>query len=408
MGVTIPARRQEVPNRWSSRPGTPYDPEFRARAVELVRTRGLPRAQVARDLGINVETLRLWVKQAEIDAGRRDGPTSDEKAELARLRREVAVLQGGARDPQEGGPVFRRGERDAMSCYRFIAAHAAQHPVALSCRVLGVSRSGYYAWRGRARVGPGAGRRGADRAHRGHPPGQPGDVWQPARPRRTARGGERCGRRRVARLMRAAGLRGCHGQRRRVRTTTPDRQATPAPDRVERAFAPAEVGAPDRLWVADISYVATLEGWLFLAVVLDAFSRQVVGWAMADHLRTELVTDALAMAIRRRRPAAGLIHHSDQGCQYTSLAFGQRLQDGGILPSMGSVGDCFDNAVAEAFFATLKVELLHRQAWPTRAAARLAIFEFIEVWYNRQRRHSTLGYATPAEYEALAKEPAIA
>ena len=208
--------------------------------------------------------------------------------------------------------------------------------------------------------------------------------------------------------MRLAGLRGCHGRRQRVRTTTPDHQALPAPDRVERAFAPAVIGAPDRLWVADISYVPTQEGWLFLAVVLDAFSRRVVGWAMADHLRTELVTAALTMALRRRRPAAGLIHHSDRGCQYTSLAFGQQLREAGILPSVSSTGDCFDNAVAEAFFATIKVELLHRQAWPTRAAAQLASFDYIEVWYNRRRRHSTLGYATPIEFEALAKEPAVA
>ncbi len=167
-------------------------------------------------------------------------------------------------------------------------------------------------------------------------------------------------------------------------------------------------GQPHRLWVADITYVGTLEGWLFLAVVLDAYSRRVVGWAMADHLRTELVTAALTMALRRRRPAAGLIHHSDRGCQYTSLAFGQHLREAGLLPSTGSVGDCFDNAVAEAFFATLKVELVHRRAWATRAAARLAIFEYVEVWYNRQRRHSTLAYATPAAYEALAREPAVA
>jgi putative transposase len=208
--------------------------------------------------------------------------------------------------------------------------------------------------------------------------------------------------------MRQAGVRSCHGQRRHVRTTTPDRQATPVPDRVERAFTPAVVGAPDRLWVADITYVATREGWLFLAVVLDAFSRKVVGWAMADHLRTDLVLSAVGMGIRARRPAAGLVHHSDHGCQYTSLAFGQRLQEAGILPSRGSVGDCYDNVVAESFFATIKVELLHRQVWPTRAAARLAIFEYIAVWYNRQRRHSTLGYLSPAAYEALDTEVAIA
>jgi putative transposase len=295
-----------------------------------------------------------------------------------------------------------------MSCYRFITAHAAQHPVALSCRVLGVSRSGYYAWQGRAA----SARAQADAALSEriaaiHQTSR-GTYGSPRVHAELRAAGERCGRRRVARLMRQAGLRGCHGQRRRVRTTTPDRQATPAPDRVERVFQPPAVGAPDRLWVADITYVATQEGWLYLAVVLDAYSRKVVGWAMAEHLRTELVLDALTMALHQRRPAAGLVHHSDHGCQYTSLAFGQRLQEAGILPSMGSVGDCFDNAVAESFFATLKVELLHRQVWPTRAAARLAIFEYVEVWYNRQRRHSTLAYATPAGYEALARERAIA
>ena len=216
------------------------------------------------------------------------------------------------------------------------------------------------------------------------------------------------GRRRVARLMREVGLRGCHGQRRHVPTTRRDQQATPAPGRVQRAFSPRAIGAPDRLWVADISYVATGEGWLSLAVVLDAFSRRVVGWAMADHLRTELVLDALAMALHHRQTAPELIHHSDHGCQYTSLAFRQKLQEHGVLPSMGTVGDCFDNAVADSFFATLKVALLHRQVWPTRAIARLAIFEFIEVWGNRQRRHATLGYATPTEYEALAQEVLVA
>lgn len=295
-----------------------------------------------------------------------------------------------------------------MSCYRFIAAHAAQHPVALSGRVLGVARSGYYAWRRRA---PSARAQADDRLkerlraiHRT----SRGTYGSPRLHAELRGAGEQCGRRRVARLLREAGLRGCHGQRRHVRTTTRNRQATPAPDRVKRAFAPPAFGGPDRLWVADISYVATREGWLYLAVVLDAFSRRVGGWAMADHLRTELVIAALTMALRHRQPRAGLIHHSDHGCQYTSLAFGQQVQAAGLLPSMGTVGDCFDNAVAESFFATLKVELLHRRAWPTRAAARLAIFEFIEVWYNRQRRHSTLGYTTPTEYEALVWEVATA
>jgi putative transposase len=158
------------------------------------------------------------------------------------------------------------------------------------------------------------------------------------------------------------------------------------------------------VWFADITYVATLEGWLYLAVVLDAFSRKVVGWAMAEHLRTELVADALTMALQARRPAPGLVHRSDRGGQYTALAFGQRLGAAGLLALMGSVRDAYDNAGVESFFASLKTELVDRQRWPTRATARTAIFKYIEAWYNRRRRHSTLGYATPAEYEALARE----
>lgn len=290
--------------------------------------------------------------------------------------------------------------------YRFVAAEAARHAVALLCRLVEVSRSGYYAWRGRGA----SARAAADDALRPRIAAiyttSRGTYGSPRVHADLRAAGVTCGRRRVARLMRAAGLRGCHGRRRTIRTTVADRAATPAPDRVERAFAPAQIGAPDRLWLADISYVATHEGWLYLAVVLDAFSRRVVGWAMADHLRAALVVDALAMASGNRRPEAGLVHHSDRGCQYTSLAFGAALREAGILPSMGSVGDCYDNAVAESFFATLKVELLHRQPWATRRAAQLAIFEFIEVWYNRRRRHSTLGYRSPLEHEEVYRQTA--
>ena len=154
--------------------------------------------------------------------------------------------------------------------------------------------------------------------------------------------------------------------------------------------------------------MATLEGWRYLAVVLDGFSRKVVGSAMADQLQAALVVDALTMALQGRRPAAGLIHHSDRGGQYTSLAFGEHLRAAGLVASMGSVGDAYDNAVAEAFFSSLKIELIDRQTWPTRAAARLAIFEYIEVWYNRKRRHSTLGYRSPADYETLTREVLVA
>lgn len=299
-----------------------------------------------------------------------------------------------------------------MKCFRFIVAEEANHAVALMCRVLQVARSGYYTWRARQPDWGGApsARARADgeltrHIHEIHTKSR-GTYGSP-RVHAELRDddgsyGIHCSRKRVARLMRQAGLAGCQRRPRRPRTTTPDQQATRAPDRVERAFTPAQIGAPNTLWVADITYVPTDEGWLYLAAVLDAFSRHCSGWAMADHLRTALVLDAVELAIARRRPSkdGGLVHHSDHGCQYTSLAFGQRLQEAGIASSMGSVGDGYDNAVAESFFATLKRELLDRHTWPTRAAARSAIFEYLETWYNRQRRHSTLGYRSPIAFEA--------
>ena len=206
--------------------------------------------------------------------------------------------------------------------------------------------------------------------------------------------GMRCARKRVARLMRQAGLAGA--QRRRYRgTTRQDRTAIAAPDLVQRDFT---AFGPDQLWVADITYVPTGEGWLYLATVLDAWSRRIVGWAMGDTLRTELVVDALDMAVWNRRPA-GVVHHSDRGAQYTSVTFSRRCAEASVVPSMGSIGDAYDNALAEAFFATLETELLMRQTFATRKAARLALFDYIEAFYNSHRRHSALGYLSPAEFE---------
>jgi putative transposase len=299
-----------------------------------------------------------------------------------------------------------------MNSYRFIAAVERDHPVALSCTVLKVARSGFYSWRRRERIGTTSARARGDATlteritaiHR-ESAGTYGSprVYAELRAQQV-----RCARKRVERLMRQTGLQGCRRPVRRVRTTLADPTTPPATDLVQRAFAPADIGAPDRLWVADLTYVATNEGWLYLAAVLDAFSRRVVGWSMADHLRTDLVLDALTMALQRRQPRAGLIHHSDHGCQYTAVAFGAQLQAAGLVASMGSVGDCFDNAVAESFFATLKVELLYRGEWPTRAAAKSAIFRFIETWYNTRRRHSTLGYLSPASFEEVQQRAAVA
>jgi putative transposase len=194
--------------------------------------------------------------------------------------------------------------------------------------------------------------------------------------------------------MRHAGVQGV-SRRKPCRTTVRDETARPAPDLVDRHFT---APGPDRLWVADITYVPTGAGVLYLAVVLDAWSRRVVGWAMAAHLRTELVLAALDMAVAQRRPT-DVIHHSDQGCQYTSLAFGGRCREAGVRPSMGSVGDAYDNAMCESFFATLECELLDRERFRTQADARLALFDFIEGWYNPRRRHSALDYLSPMIYE---------
>jgi putative transposase len=202
-------------------------------------------------------------------------------------------------------------------------------------------------------------------------------------------------RKRIARLMREAGIVGVT-RRRFVTTTVRDERSRPAPDLVERRFV-AE--GPNQLWVADITYVPTWAGFLFLAIVLDVFSRKIVGWATATHLRTELVIEALEHALAQRRPSAPVIHHSDQGSQYTSLTFGNRCDEVGVRPSMGSVGDAYDNAMAESFFATLECELLRRTTLRTPAEAEDALFEFIEGWYNPHRRHSSLDYLSPNEFE---------
>jgi putative transposase len=209
--------------------------------------------------------------------------------------------------------------------------------------------------------------------------------------------GIRVSRKRVERLMRQAGISGLVPKK-RGRTTIRVPGVRVADDLVKRDFRPA---GPNVLWVADITYLRSWEGWVYLAAIQDAFSRRIVGWSMAEHMRADLVVDALQMALARRQPEAGLIHHSDQGSQYVSLVFGQRARDGGIAVSMGSRGDCFDNAVAESFFATLKKELVRRRSWPARRELQSAVFDYIEAFYNRERRHSTLGYLSPREFEMI-------
>jgi putative transposase len=279
-----------------------------------------------------------------------------------------------------------------------VRANQAKYSVRRMCALLGVSPSGYYTWSRRAQ--PSARRTDEELREqiRAIYERSRGTYGSPRVHAELAATGTHVSRKRVARLMREQGLVGA-SRRRRVSTTVRDGKARRAPDLVNRDFSSPE---RDRLWVADITYIPTAAGFLYLAVVLDAWSRRVVGWSMATHLRTQLVLAALDMALEQRRPRE-VIHHSDQGTQYTSIAFGQRCREAGVHPSMGSVGDCFDNALCESFFATLECELLERHRFQSPQEARRCVFEFLEGWYNPHRRHSALGYLSPAEFERRAE-----
>ena len=276
--------------------------------------------------------------------------------------------------------------------------HQALYAIVTMCRVLGVSPSGYYAWRQRA---PSA-RSVSDAVLT--------DLIREAHtfsresygvPRMTVElneGGHHVNHKRVERLMHEASLAGI-SRRKGTRTTRPDRDAQASPDLVKRDFT---AQGRDELWVADVTYVPTWVGFLYLAVVLDVWSRRIVGWAMASHLRTELVLEALDMALWQRRPEE-VMHHSDRGSQYTSFAFGARCREAGVRPSMGAVGSCYDNAMCESFFATLECELIDRTSFPTHTIARREIFDYIEGWYNPHRRHSAINYQSPMNYERAAQ-----
>lgn len=279
--------------------------------------------------------------------------------------------------------------------FEFIKARKADWPVAVMCRVLRVTRSGFYAWRRRPR-GPRARetlrlllaiRESWNRSGRNY--GSP-RVLQDLRAQ-----GWRVSKKRVEKLMRDNGMQA--KRKRRFRTTTKSDHTRPvAPNVLNREF---DVDAPNTVWAGDISYIWTREGWLYLAVILDLFSRRVVGWAMSNRIDTKLALDAMDMALDRRRPDGGLLHHSDRGCQYASARYGKLLEAHGVVPSMSRKANCYDNAVVESFFGTLKNELVHHVDFLTRDAARIAVFEFIEVYYNRHRRHSSLGYLSPIDYE---------
>ena len=286
----------------------------------------------------------------------------------------------------------------------FIHDHVADFPVQVMCELLGVSRGGYYAWAGRAESARAADDRTLAAEIRAAYEASRGRYGSPRVHAELRARGRRIGRKRVARLMRGMGL--AARRRRRFRRTTDSRHAFPiAPNLLERNFT-AE--APDRVWLADLTYIWTAQGWLYLAAVLDLYTRRVVGWAMADHLRHELTLAALDMAIVRQRPAPGLVHHADRGVQYAAHGYRIRLRHHGMVCSMSRKGDCWDNAPMESFFATLKGELVEEADYETRDEARADLFQYIEGFYNQRRLHSGLGYLTPEQKAAAFQSAASA
>jgi putative transposase len=283
--------------------------------------------------------------------------------------------------------------------YAFVDTEKAQFPVSVLCSTVEVSRSGYYAWRACPRSARGlqdveladtiAKVHGASRGTYGSP-----RVYAELKAR-----GVKIGRKRVARLMRDRGLVARRRRRFHPKTTDSTHRHPIAANTLARTF---KQPAPNQAWVGDITYIRTDAGWLYLAVLLDLFSRRVVGWAMSVRIDRHLVLDALAMAVANRGSVAGVLHHTDRGSQYACGDYAAALERQGFAPSMSRKGNCWDNAVAESFFSTLKTELVHQRHFATHAEARMAIFEYIEVFYNRQRRHSTIGYLSPAEFEARA------
>jgi transposase InsO family protein len=288
--------------------------------------------------------------------------------------------------------------------YRFIEVEKATYPVILMCRVLQVARGGYYAWRARPESRRACANRKLLMDIQAVHEASRESYGSPRVHRELRDWGQAVGRHRVARLMREHGL--CGRRRRRFRTTTQSSHAYPVAANVLAREFTAET--PNAAWVSDITYVWTLEGWLYLGVILDLYSRRVVGWAMGPRIDQDLTLRALRMALAERRPEPGLVHHSDRGSQYAATAYRRLLTAHGIDCSMSRKGDCWDNAVAESFFATLKIELVYATRFSTRDQARSAIFEYIEGFYNRVRRHSHLGHVSPVAYErdnATASKP---
>ncbi|WP_406226040.1 IS3 family transposase [Streptomyces albidoflavus] len=377
-----------------------YPDELRERAVREVRATGRPIAHLAKDLGIHKEALRGWVRQAEADYGERnDRLTTAEHDELKQLRKEVAELRRANEILKAASVFFCPGDRPSPDEAEQVIDHLRDNGLGADpvCRVLGLSPSTYFARKKR----PKSARRLRDEQlvpviEQVHAESA-GTYGTRRITRALRRKGVEVARCTVERLMAEHGLEGVIRGRRR-RTTIPEPSAPRPPDLVDHNFTAAR---PDQLWVADVTYVRTWSGWAYVAFVLDVYSRMIVGWQIADHMRTELPLDALEMALWRRRikKDSGLIHHSDRGSQHVSIRYTDRLADIGASASVGSVADSYDNAMAEAQNGTFKAELIEMQGpWKDPAQVERAIFQWI-TWYNEERLHSALDYVPPAEYE---------
>ncbi|UQA57104.1 IS3 family transposase [Polyangium aurulentum] len=380
-----------------------FSAEFKAEAVRLCQVGDRSIAKVAKDLDLTETALREWVRAAGVSAAAQpaEALTDAEREELVRLRRDVKRLQMEREIPKKSGGLLREGERVKFA---FIAAEKAFFPVSVLCDVLGVSRSGFYAWSKH----PAPRRKASDAqlaaeivaAHRR----SRGTYGSPRVHAELRARGLRVGKKRVERLMRERGLEA--RRKRRFRRTTDSNHTQPiAPNLLARQF---ETNAPNEAWVTDVTSISTGEGWLYLAAMIDLFSRRVVGYAMSAQNDRLLALEALQHALRARKPAPGLLHHSDRGSPYASEDYRAALGERGIVPSMSRTGNCWDNAVAESFFATLKAELTDAMHYPTRDAAMVSIRDYLESFYNPARRHSHLGYFSPVEFELRAQVAAFA
>jgi putative transposase len=374
---------------------TKYPAEFKERAVKLAVESEQPIAQTARDLGVNENTLHTWIgKYHRAERQEKEGNDEHLYEELKRLRKENARLK------EEREILIKKGGgvlcATAAVKYAWMHQQQAEFPVSRLCRTLAVSRSGYYEWLGRPPSTQAADQQLQEKVQRYFTQGR-GTYGTRRIKHLLAQEGLQVSRRRIGRVLAQAGLR-CKTRRRCKAPIAAGQAQTVAPNQLNREFTVKE---PDTVYVGDITYLPTGEGWLYLAVVLDLCSRAVVGWSMADHMRAELVNQALAMAIYQRRPATGLIMHTDRGSQYGADSYQQLLVQHGIQPSMSRKGNCWDNAVAESFFHTLKTELTYLEDFDTREQAQTVVFEYIEVFYNRQRCHSANGYLAPLAYEQV-------